>query len=176
VHLPPAAFGYPAQILDVDVYQRAGMGVRLAADHSSGLTVQSIQPVQTVADQDTMHSRAGLVDVARDAVRSHFRVRRRYTTLASTVVEIRLRRIGAHERSATPPLRTRATGATTSTRVAQTPPSPPPHAQSEHPLRCVGTTAIDQQELDERYRATRRPPEVVRLRPLHTYYRRSSRW
>jgi len=67
---PSATTWDPTEFLDVDVDQRAGMVVFIAADHSPGLSVESVEPVQATTDQHAMHRGAGLVEMSRDPVGS----------------------------------------------------------------------------------------------------------
>src|SRR5829696_8992709 len=54
--------GDVAQLLDVDVDQRAGIGVLVAADHLAGGPVQMPQTADPAANQDGMHRRGGQAD------------------------------------------------------------------------------------------------------------------
>ena len=72
--------------------------------------------------------------------------------------------------------RTHTSGSTTSTRTAERHPWLRPRGPSASRHRCADRGAVAQRASGERYGATSRPPGVVRLRHLHTYARRSSRW
>jgi hypothetical protein len=54
---PAAAVGDVAEFLHIDVQQRAGMVVFVAADRFTGAPVDMRQPVDPAADQHRMHGR-----------------------------------------------------------------------------------------------------------------------
>jgi hypothetical protein len=64
----PATFGDPAQFLHVHVDELARTRALIAADLPTALAVDVVEPVEVVADQDTMHGRSGDPQPAAQAI------------------------------------------------------------------------------------------------------------
>ena len=74
------------------------MGVLVA----SYLAVEAVEAVEAPADQHPVHRGGRLAHVGRDEVGAQRRLRRRYTMRSSTLAAMRVRRMGAEDRSSKP--------------------------------------------------------------------------